>query len=125
MKAVVRFCNPDSFGLSSQTDAHAARTIFGADLDQKRAERIGASIHYALGIGTGAAYAAATVRYPALRAGRGAAFGAGLWLVGDELAVSAARLESPSAANVFSHGSALAAHLVYGFIVDACSSTAA
>jgi uncharacterized membrane protein YagU involved in acid resistance len=124
MKAMVRFCDPDSFGLSSQTDAKAARLVFGKGLSQKRAERIGSSIHYAFGIAVAAGYAALTEKYPAFRAGRGAAFGAGLWLVGDELAVSAARLENASAANAFSHGSALAAHLLYGVIVDTCSSSA-
>jgi hypothetical protein len=47
-----------------------------------------------------------------------------LWLIGDELAVTASRLESPGGAGAFSHLSALAAHLLYGFIVDACVSRA-
>lgn len=124
MKAVVRFCDPNSFGLSSKTDANAARRVLGEAVDQKRAEQIGATIHYAFGIAVGAGYAALSDTYPALRAGRGGAFGVGLWLIGDELAVSAARLENPSAANALSHASALAAHLLYGFIVDACASSA-
>jgi uncharacterized membrane protein YagU involved in acid resistance len=121
MKAVVHFCDPDSFGLSSRTDAKAARAISASGLEEKRAERIGAAIHYVFGIATGAAYAAVSDRYPRFRAGRGAAFGAGLWLFADELAVTVARLENPRAANARSHASALAAHVLYGFIVDACS----
>jgi uncharacterized membrane protein YagU involved in acid resistance len=122
MKAVVRFFDPDSFGLSSKTDAKAARVVFGTHLGEKRAGQIGAAMHYAFAIAAAAAYAEVRERYPGVAAGNGAVFGAGLWLVGDELAVTAARLESASAANAFSHASALAAHIVYGLIVDACCS---
>ncbi len=125
MKAVVHFCDPNAFGLSSQTDANAARALFGHGLDHKRAEQVGAAFHYAFGILTGVGYAAATERYPHLGSGQGTAFGAGLWLMGDELAVSAARLENPRAANAWSHLSALAAHLAYGMILDAVVSTSA
>jgi uncharacterized membrane protein YagU involved in acid resistance len=122
MKAVVRFWDPNAFGLSSRTDGTAARALFGQDLDQKRAEKIGAALHYGFGIATGAGYAAAAARHPVIRAGRGTAFGGGLWLVGDELAVSLGRLENASAAKASSHGSALAAHIVYGVTVDLCCS---
>src|SRR5947209_7124519 len=74
MKAMVHVCDPDSFGLSSKTDAKAARAVFGSGLEEKRAKRIGAAMHYVFGIVTGAAYAAVTGKYPALRAARGAAF---------------------------------------------------
>ena len=124
MKAVVRLCDRNAFGLSSQTDAKAARAVFGEALEQRRAERIGSSIHYAFGIATGVGYAVGSQRFPALRTGCGTAFGGGLWLIGDELAVTAARLESPVAASACSHVSALAAHLLYGVIVDACVSRA-
>ncbi|MFL6414458.1 MAG: DUF6789 family protein [Bryobacteraceae bacterium] len=120
MKAVVHFWDPDAFGLSSQTDARAARALLGDDLEQKFAERLGSSLHYAFGILTGIAYAAAIGSYPALRTARGVPFGAGLWLLGDELAVSLTHLETASAAKAGSHVSALAAHLLYGAIVDAC-----
>ena len=124
MKAMVHVCDPDSFGLSSRTDGKAARAILGSGLEEKRAQRIGAAIHYVFGIATGAAYAAVTGTYPVFRAGRGAVFGAGLWLIADELAVSVTRLENPRAANARSHSSALAAHMLYGIIVDACCSKA-
>lgn len=120
MKAMVRVFEPDSFGLSSRTDAKAARAIFRSELQEEHAAQIGAAIHYVFGIATGAAYANVAEKYPALRAGRGAAFGAGLWLLGDELAVTVTGLENPRAANARSHGSALAAHLLYGIILDAC-----
>ena len=122
MKAVVRLCDRNAFGLSSQTDARAARALFGEGLGQERAERIGSAMHYGFGIVTGVGYAVAGDRFPALRTGRGTAFGAGLWLIGDELAVTVGRLENACAASAVSHLSALAAHLLYGWIVDACVS---
>jgi uncharacterized membrane protein YagU involved in acid resistance len=119
IKAVVRYCDRSAFGLSSNTDAKAARAVFGEDLRTENAEQVGAVIHYLFGIFTGAAYGLAGGRYPSLTMGRGTVFGGGLWLVGDELAVSAAGLENPRAADAGSHLSALAAHLLYGLIVDA------
>jgi uncharacterized membrane protein YagU involved in acid resistance len=118
MKAVVRYCDRNAFGLSSQTDAKAARAVFGQDLQTQNAEQVGAAIHYLFGICTGAGYALASERYPYVTTGRGTAFGGGLWLIGDELAVFAAGLENPRAAGAGSHLSALAAHLLYGMIVD-------
>lgn len=119
MKAVVRYCDRNAFGLSSHTDAKAARAVFGQDLGTQNAEQIGAVIHYLFGIFTGAGYALASERFRSVTAGRGTAFGGGLWLIGDELAVTAAGLENPRAADAGSHLSALAAHLLYGMIVDA------
>src|SRR5689334_20269820 len=81
MKAVVRFCDPAAFGLSSRTDAKAARGVFGEKLEQRTAEQIGAAVHYGFGIVTGLAYAIASVSFPALRTGHGTAFGGGLWLI--------------------------------------------
>lgn len=119
MKAVVRYVDRNAFGLSSQTDAKAARAVFGQDLKTENAEQVGAVIHYLFGIFTGAGYGLASERFRFVTTGRGTAFGGGLWLVGDELTVSAAGLENPRAANAGSHLSALAAHLLYGMIVDA------
>jgi len=122
MKAVVRLWDPNAFGLSSRTDATAARAVFGEGLEQRRAEWIGSAMHYGFGIVTGMGYAVASDRFPVLRIGRGTVFGGGLWLIGDELAVTAARLENPGAASAVSHLAALAAHMTYGLIVDACVS---
>jgi len=124
MKGVLGWGGPNAFGLSSQTDAKAARALFGEGLEQRRAEQIGSAMHYVFGIATGVGYALASQRLPAIRSGRGTSFGAGLWLIGDELAATASRLESPGAASGPSHLWALAAHLLYGFIVDGCVSRA-
>src|SRR5438309_1762539 len=78
IKALVHYWDPDSFGLSSRTDARAAQRLLGGNVDEKRAERVGAAIHYAFGIVTGTVYAAATRKTPGLRVGRAAVFGGAL-----------------------------------------------
>lgn len=123
MKAVVRLLDPASFGLSEKTDAAAAHQVWRRlgwePVGQCRAARLGAGMHYAFSVGAGALYAGVAGRIPLLRAGRGTAFGVGLWLIGDEIAVSAAGLEDPRNAPLASHMSALGAHLLYGLMVDA------
>src|SRR3954447_21366484 len=122
MKAVVRFIDPDSFGLSTATDVKTAQEIARRmacePLSRKRAAQIGGALHYGFAIGGGSMYAALLPKIPALRAGQGAAFGAVLWLVGDEAAVSASRLEDPLQVPIFSHCSAFAAHVLYGMVID-------
>jgi hypothetical protein len=123
MKALVYKFDPDSFGLSARTDAKTARAIWRrmcwGELEERRAEIIGALVHYGFAMAAGAAYAAAAERFPVARAGRGTLFGAALWLVGDEWAVSASGLEEPGRTPLRSHLSALGAHLVYGIAVEA------
>ena len=127
MKAVVRICDRNSFGLSAETDAKTAHEIWRRmsrePLCKQHAEQIGAAMHYAFAITAGIAYAAGIGRFPMMRTGRGAAFGDALWLIGDEVAVSVSRLEDPLKTPVFSHLSALSAHVLYGMVVDAVQST--
>ena len=122
MKAVVRFIDPNSFGLSAQTDARTTheitRRMNWEPVSEKRAEQIGAALHYGFAVAAGVAYAGSAENFPVLRWGRGAAFGAALWLVGDELAVSISGLEDPFRTSLHSHCSALGAHILYGMIVD-------
>ncbi len=122
MKAVVRFVDPASFGLSTETDAKTAHEIWRRmgwkPLSDRRAAQIGAAMHYGFAAGSGALYAAVGERWPALRTGGGAAFGAALWLVGDELAVSVSGLEDPRRTPLLSHVSALGAHVLYGVTVE-------
>src|SRR3954453_12080303 len=122
MKVVVSFVDPDSFGLSTATDAKTAheisRRMNWEPFSDEQAAQIGGTLHYAFAVAAGALYAALLPNLPAFRVGRGAAFGAMLWLVGDEAAVSASGLEDPRQVPIFSHTSALAAHVLYGMLVD-------
>ena len=92
-------------------------------LREEHAQQIGAAMHYAFAVAAGVAYAAGAGTFPMVRTGRGAAFGAALWLIGDEVAVSASGLDDPLKSPVFSHLSALSAHVLYGMVVDAVQST--
>lgn len=77
-------------------------------------------VHWGYGIAQGGAYA--TIRGPVegVDALGGAAFGAGLWLVGDELVVPMLGLqEGPTASPMSSHMNRLAMHLVYGLTTAA------
>jgi hypothetical protein len=129
MKALVCLFDPDSFGLSARTDARFARAIWArigcGELDEKSAERIGALVHYAFATATGVGYALTAARLPVIRAGRGTLFGAGLWFLGDECAISVSGLEEPGRARLRSHVSALAAHLIYGVVLHSIASTVA
>lgn len=122
MKALVEVVDPRAFGLSSETDEKSAHAIWQAmawpPLSNSQARRIGALLHYLFAIATGAAYAETAQRWPAVRTARGAAFGAALWLLGDEVAVCVSGLENPRNTPAKSHVSALVAHVAYGAVLD-------
>jgi hypothetical protein len=123
MKSVVALVDRRAFGLSRDTDVRTAHEIcrrMGLDpISERRAARLGGGMHHGFSVATGLAYAAAADAIPFLRKGRGTAFGAALWLIGDEVAVSASGLEDPFQASLFSHLSALGAHVLFGMIVAA------
>lgn len=127
MKAFVEFVDPGSFGLSARTDADSAhelwRRLGWPPLRDRQAKQIGATLHYAFSVLTGATYWAAVRKYPILQRGRGLLFGTALWLFGDEVAVSASGLADPRRTPLPSHLSALAAHLIYMAVVDAICAT--
>jgi hypothetical protein len=83
--------------------------------DPKTKEKLSNAVHWTYGVQQGAAYglvrgSAGTVDLPG-----GLAFGAGLWLLGDEVAVPLLGLaEGPKAHPARLHAETLGAHLVYG-----------
>jgi len=96
--------------------AQAVARAAGHPLASRRAGTVGGElVHYATGIGWGALFGllAPRVAVPALLAG--AAFGAVVWIVGDEGIVPALGFaKGPRAYPASAHAKALAAHLVYG-----------
>jgi hypothetical protein len=122
MKAIVRWVDPQAFGLSSETDARSAHALWSRvtarPLGESTAEDVGAAMHYAFAVAAGAVYGACFERCRWLRAGSGTLFGISLWIAGDEIAVTAMGLEDPRRTPLRSHLSALAAHVAYGAIVD-------
>jgi uncharacterized protein DUF1440 len=79
----------------------------------------GEAVHYGMGIFSGAIYGAIAEVVPVVRAGNGLLFGAVLWFVADETAVSAVGLaKRPSEYPPSTHAYALSSHLVYGFVTE-------
>ena len=92
-----------------------ARVVTGHALARPDKPLAGQAIHYALGIGLGAAYGIAAEFLPAVTAGRGAAFGIGTATLLDEAMVPAVGLgEAPWKAGVASNLYSYASHLVFG-----------
>lgn len=92
--------------------------LFGHELTDSEKKWAGPVVHYSFGTAVGVLYGALTQTVPASRAGRGAAFGAGVWLAADEIGVPAAGLSKPtSKVPASSHISALAAHLVTALLL--------
>jgi len=80
----------------------------------------GILVHYLLGIGPGAAYGALRDRAPAIGAGRGLAYGFGLFVVQDELINAATGLSADLRDYPWqAHARGFVAHLVLGAVTDA------
>jgi putative membrane protein len=85
--------------------------------DQKAAA--GEIAHYAVGALSGAAYGGMAEVSAAVRAGAGSAYGAGLFVLNDEVIVPAAGWsKAPAAYPVSTHVYALASHVVYGLATE-------
>ena len=79
----------------------------------------GEAVHYGMGMLSGAIYGAVAEVLPIVLAGNGLLFGAVLWFVADETAVSALGLaKRPSAYPPSTHAYALSSHLAYGFVTE-------
>jgi putative membrane protein len=89
--------------------------VFKHELTASEERQAGRAVHYAIGAGSGAFYGAAAEVLPVATIGMGVPFGAAVWLLADETAVSALGLaKSPLAYPAASHAGSFAAHLVYG-----------
>ncbi len=79
----------------------------------------GEAVHYGMGASSAAVYGVLAEVAPIVTIADGAAFGTGVWLLADELAVPAAGLsKSPKEIPLTTHVYALASHLVYGWITE-------
>ena len=104
-----------AYGIAAERVAGAV----GRQLSDQQREKLGAGIHWALGAGAGAAYAALRRRVPYADAGQGLAFGATFFALMDEGANTALGLTpGPAAFPWQAHARGLAGHLVYGVVTD-------
>ena len=79
----------------------------------------GLATHYLIGIAPAALYGAVREHAPAVTAGSGLAFGAGMWLLEDEIANPALGLAAPPGHYPWQpHARGFVAHLVYGVVVE-------
>jgi putative membrane protein len=112
-----------SAGLDEPTTVEAAErlaeTVLHTELPEELKPVAGEAVHYGMGMLSGAIYAAVAEILPFVRAGNGLLFGAALWWLADETAVSALGLaKKPSAYPPSTHAYALSSHLVYGFVTE-------
>jgi hypothetical protein len=115
-RAVSRHDRHTLFGFDREADIKAARLagrIVKRTLTEEEAERAGMALHYGLGAVLGLAYSLARRRrWPALQ------FSVLLWLCVDEAPISLSGVCDPSKKSAASHAGALAAHLIFGFVVS-------
>ena len=91
----------------------------GMKLSPGQPHPAGIAVHYALGVVPGALYGALRGRVAGVGAGRGLLYGAGLFLVNDEILAPALGLASGPAAYPWqAHARGLASHLVLGAATD-------
>lgn len=100
------------------TDA-ITRKMTGHDVPKSKQSLAGETVHYSIGVTSGAIYGLAAEVIPLATIGQGAGFGAAVFLLADEVSVPALGLSaSPAKMPVMSHVYALASHLVYGWTTE-------
>jgi uncharacterized protein DUF1440 len=99
--------------------AEKAAGVLGQRLDAEERERLGGALHWALGIGAGAAYAVLRRRFESIGRGAGIGFGTLFWAAVDEGLVPALGLTRAAAAFPWqTHARGLAGHLTFGTVAD-------
>jgi hypothetical protein len=104
---------------SYEIAAEKAASAAGASLDRRQRQQVGSAMHWALGIGAGAAYAVLRRRFQRLGSVAGTAFGTGFWTFMDEGLVPALGLTpGPRAFPWQAHARGLVGHLTFGTVTD-------
>ena len=118
----LRVAKVGAYGLDEEVNIETARriwrTAFHKSLNDEDAKRIASALHHGFGFVSGAAYAALSESWPQIRTGYGTAYGTAVFIVGDEIAVTAAGLSNPLKKPIESHLSALFAHLIFGAVLE-------
>ena len=99
--------------------ADKAARLAGTSLGPEQREQLGSAIHWALGIGAGAAYAVLRRRFHSIGRTAGLGFGTVFWAVLDEGLVPALGLTpGPRAFPWQTHARGLAGHVTFGTVTD-------
>ncbi|HKG58751.1 MAG TPA: DUF1440 domain-containing protein [Pyrinomonadaceae bacterium] len=102
-----------------ETAKAISKTVFGHELQESEKEPAGAAVHYAFGTLTGGMYGALAEVTPQVTTAAGLPFGAGFWLLADEISVPLLGLaKGPTAYPVSTHVYSLASHLVFGLTAE-------
>ena len=104
-----------AYEVAAEKAARAAGTM----LEPRQRQELGSAIHWALGIGAGAAYAVFRRRVQVLGGTAGTAFGTAFWAFLDEGLVPALGLTpGPTAFPWQAHARGLVGHLTFGTVTD-------
>jgi hypothetical protein len=99
--------------------AERAAAAAGTALERRKRQELGSAIHWALGIGAGAAYAVLRRRVQVLGSAAGTAFGTAFWAFLDEGLVPALGLTpGPRAFPWQTHARGFVGHLTFGTVTD-------
>ena len=102
-----------------ETAKAISKNVFGHQLQKSEKESAGTAVHYAFGTVTGGLYGALAEVTPQVTTAGGLPFGAGFWLLADEISVPLLGLsKGPTAYPVSTHAYSLASHLVYGLTAE-------
>ncbi len=98
-----------------ESAAERAASVAGVDLSEEQRSQAGTAIHWATGIAAGAVYGVLRKRWPATAAAKGLPFGAGFFLVVDEILNPVLGLTpGPQAFPWQTHARGLGGHLAFG-----------
>jgi Protein of unknown function (DUF1440) len=104
---------------SYEVVAEKAASAAGSSLDRRQRQRAGSAMHWALGMGAGAAYAVLRRRFQGLGGAAGTAFGTAFWTFMDEGLVPALGLTPGATAFPWqAHARGLVGHLTFGTVTD-------
>lgn len=96
-----------------------SKGVGAGEIEEQNKPLASNAVHYGFGMAAGAIYGAVAQDLPVATTAYGAAYGAAVWLLGDEIAVPALHLSPPSTQSPpRTHLNALASHCVYGFVTD-------
>jgi putative membrane protein len=102
-----------------ETAKAISKTVFGHELQESEKQPAGAAVHYAFGTLSGGLYGALAEVTPQVTTAAGLPFGAGFWLLADEISVPLLGLsKGPTEYPVSTHVYSLASHLVYGMTAE-------
>lgn len=111
--------NDDSEPATEQAADAIAKVATGAEVSKADKPLAGQAVHYALGLGRGAAYSVAAEFRPAVTSGYGSVFGIATATLLDEAAVPAVGLgKAPWKADLKTTIYGYASHIVFGGVVE-------